>query len=788
MRLVVCILFLLFYVGLYASQAYRHMTVADGLHNNEVRQIIELPNGQVFVATEGAFCMFNGHEFVSQSCNLDSVYSLLSFGGHNYLVDGDSLLWLKDFYSLYIYDLRKGRFRYDYTHHLHRQALKRFVSERGDSLVKANVDKLNPVRIVVDSLLSFTPFSGEWMQAYMKDRQGGMWIGLQNNGIVYVGPSKFVARNAVPVESEDLRKVMWLSNREMLLAGAKGIYIYDLKDNKFVKTLSSGLINCTDISRGIDGRIWICTQQGLYCYDHLSQSMKVYSPENTKGFPHSHTRFSLPLDDGRILVCSVTHILGYLYPERHEYVILNDRMLELDNYRTMVAACMSSERHKVIVCTQNGCFILDTLKDTLCQFDVLDRYTRFSKKYNCIHRQHSGRIWIGTQNGLLMVDGDSIARLTHDDGLSNSCIKSLVEDSYGNMWVGTSCGVNRVAVDSRGWKILSLGESNGIPELEMQERGVTVTPEGTISFLAADKIINFRTYDTFVDAKPPRVLMVGLKVMGLDVPFDEDMDLSYRQNYIEVSVSALDYVSPEHIRYRYRLNGLEDKWQYDNEGLGMATIRYNALAPSEYELEVQAASGDGDWGASLCKKIVINPPVWLTWWAKLLYVALVVAVMAMVTNIYLKRKRLKIERENEEKINQLFELREQANHRFVSSVKVETSNMPNDIERENIISRMMKSIAQNMDNMDYTVDTMASDIGMSRASLYKKTQHLLGITPNEYLRNVRLKHAAKLLAETNLPINQISLMVGFQTSRYFSLLFKEMFGVKPTEYREGHKQ
>ena len=101
------------------------------------------------------------------------------------------------------------------------------------------------------------------------------------------------------------------------------------------------------------------------------------------------------------------------------------------------------------------------------------------------------------------------------------------------------------------------------------------------------------------------------------------------------------------------------------------------------------------------------------------------------------------------------------------------------------MEKLLKAIDKNMDNLDYTVDQMASDIAMSRASLYKKTQQMLGITPNEFLRNVRLKQAARLLAETSVPVNQISLMVGFQTSRYFSQCFRQMFGMTPTEYRSG---
>jgi transcriptional regulator GlxA family with amidase domain len=62
-------------------------------------------------------------------------------------------------------------------------------------------------------------------------------------------------------------------------------------------------------------------------------------------------------------------------------------------------------------------------------------------------------------------------------------------------------------------------------------------------------------------------------------------------------------------------------------------------------------------------------------------------------------------------------------------------------------------------------------------------QEQLGNKPNDFVRNVRLKRAAQLLAETDLPVNQISLMVGFQTPRYFSQCFRQMFGITPRQYR-----
>jgi len=144
-----------------------------------------------------------------------------------------------------------------------------------------------------------------------------------------------------------------------------------------------------------------------------------------------------------------------------------------------------------------------------------------------------------------------------------------------------------------------------------------------------------------------------------------------------------------------------------------------------------------------------------------------------------------MERENDERVNQLFELRSEARYQFAQSVSIDPQKISSTQQEEELVEKLLKVIGAHMDDSDYTVDQLASDVAMSRASFYKKMQTMLGITPNEFLRNVRLKHAAKLLAESEIPVNQVALMVGFQTPRYFSQCFRQLFGVLPTEYRNG---
>lgn len=96
---------------------------------------------------------------------------------------------------------------------------------------------------------------------------------------------------------------------------------------------------------------------------------------------------------------------------------------------------------------------------------------------------------------------------------------------------------------------------------------------------------------------------------------------------------------------------------------------------------------------------------------------------------------------------------------------------------------MLAAIDENLDNEDYGVDQLARDVAMSRSSLYDKLRTMLGISPADFIRNVRLKHAAELLTKTKLSIAEISERVGFNSPRIFSSNFKKMFGVLPSEYR-----
>jgi AraC-like DNA-binding protein len=147
-----------------------------------------------------------------------------------------------------------------------------------------------------------------------------------------------------------------------------------------------------------------------------------------------------------------------------------------------------------------------------------------------------------------------------------------------------------------------------------------------------------------------------------------------------------------------------------------------------------------------------------------------------------------LERDNNERVNRLFELRDEARRQFAENSAIDPERISANVEEEELVKRMLAAIDENLDNEDFGVDQLARDVAMSRSSLYDKLRTMLGISPADFIRNVRLKHAAELLTKTKLSIAEISERVGFNSPRIFSSNFKKMFGVLPSDYRSPKEQ
>ena len=111
-------------------------------------------------------------------------------------------------------------------------------------------------------------------------------------------------------------------------------------------------------------------------------------------------------------------------------------------------------------------------------------------------------------------------------------------------------------------------------------------------------------------------------------------------------------------------------------------------------------------------------------------------------------------------------------------VKVEVKS-----NNDNLMDRIMKCINENLSDPDFNVEKLTEQVGISRAQLHRKMKEITGISTGDFIRNLRLEQAARLIAENKINVTQVAYAVGFNNQTHFSTVFKKHYGMTPTEYQ-----
>ena len=101
-----------------------------------------------------------------------------------------------------------------------------------------------------------------------------------------------------------------------------------------------------------------------------------------------------------------------------------------------------------------------------------------------------------------------------------------------------------------------------------------------------------------------------------------------------------------------------------------------------------------------------------------------------------------------------------------------------------LMERIMKCINTNLTDPDFNVEKLTEEAGISRAQLHRKMKEIAGVSTGEFIRNLRLEQAARLIEEDKINITQVAYSVGFNNQTHFSTIFKKHFGMSPSEYAE----
>jgi YesN/AraC family two-component response regulator len=134
------------------------------------------------------------------------------------------------------------------------------------------------------------------------------------------------------------------------------------------------------------------------------------------------------------------------------------------------------------------------------------------------------------------------------------------------------------------------------------------------------------------------------------------------------------------------------------------------------------------------------------------------------------------------RVNAIVKMREKLRMSFLSKISLEPQEITVTSVDEKFIDKAKEIIEKNIDNPDFGVNEMVLELGISRSLVYTKFKQLTNCTTSEFIKRMRLKRACQLLEQKKLRVSEIADIVGFRDPQYFSKIFKEYYGVAPSQY------
>jgi signal transduction histidine kinase/AraC-like DNA-binding protein/sugar lactone lactonase YvrE len=137
------------------------------------------------------------------------------------------------------------------------------------------------------------------------------------------------------------------------------------------------------------------------------------------------------------------------------------------------------------------------------------------------------------------------------------------------------------------------------------------------------------------------------------------------------------------------------------------------------------------------------------------------------------------------RIRNLIESRRKLRARYSQDIFLKPKEIANNKPDEIFLNETIRIIEKYLDDPDFKIEILTTELGMSHSVLYKKIMALTDLSIVEFIRSIRLKKASYLLKEQQSPISEISHLVGFSDPKYFSKSFKEFYGKTPSEFRRS---
>jgi len=480
------------------------------------------------------------------------------------------------------------------------------------------------------------------VRAIIKDQEGNLWIGTRGGGFnmipgnskntKYYNVSNGLSNNAVISLGFDNRKNLWIG------VDGEGIDMMEKNTGKilhfprdFANTSKLEFGSVYSICVDVYGSVWLGTSgYGIVCLDVEKKADGSYYLTKYKQIRYSRDIKGLKSD-----------IIYSIVEEQPNVLWIGTRGGGLHRLNTL------NNSFEVYGKTDDGI-------NSLSNDDILSL---------CIGK--NDKLWIGTSGGLNMLDFShkpyQFKHFTEYDGLPNNTVHGILEDSNGNIWLSTNRGLSKLNVSENSF--INFNKADGLQNNEYTDGAVyNDTPNKLLYFGGVEGIDWFNPQQIKQAGHFPPIVLNEFRLYNNPVlPGDSSLILSkslnettmiklkHNQNFFSFSFSTLNYYNASKCEFAYCLEGFDYDWNYIQT---KRTANFTNVPPGTYTFKLKATNEDGIFGKEVREvKIIINPSVWNTGYAYVLYFLL--SSLTTYSVIAYSRKRIREKREREiEKIHQ----------------------------------------------------------------------------------------------------------------------------------------
>lgn len=516
------------------------------------------------------------------------------------------------------------------------------------------------------------------------DRDETLWVGTFAGGVNYL--NKFTNRFVLHKPQEEFN----------IRTGIYGAITYESPEDLWIATEGYGLLNYnkrtneshyylidpsvrfafnTNIIKSVfyeDGYVWCGTTKGeIYKFNIKTKKFSLYHQ-----YPIEYSIYSIIRDHNGVLW------VGGASTEFGLTCFVNDSLVT--TFYNNVDEPIYFSNVRCILEEEDGVFLLGSTAEGLLRFDThkkqLTKYSneasvekyRIPNNYiSAIVRTKSGEIWVSTYGGgIFQLDESKAIRriMTVREGLLDNNICTLVESSDQRLWMSTVNGL--IMFDPAKDEVRNYHRHNGIDIREFTLHSGIALPDGSLCFAGSNGFVTFHVEAMDKNNNIPPVVLEQLSVNNHPVKVGDEsailnkvldgmetIRLAYNENNFSITYQALNYIYATQNQYAYKLEGYDTDWNYVGE---RNSAFYTNLSPGKYIFHIKASNNDGVWneeGRSLA--IIVQPPLWRTWYAYLFYViALAAIIYGILYYVNIKRnleaglKMKQLEKQKQEEFHQ----------------------------------------------------------------------------------------------------------------------------------------